>query len=97
MTLGGTLIAVITAAMIGNPPSGPDEPLQVQRFGLYILASDPEALVAFYAALFGRQPKVRTRALVAFDLSGGLFGIVPRRYAPARAPRRKRAALYPRR
>ena len=59
-------------------PSQLGQTIEVQRFGLYVLVDDVERSVAFYAALFGKEPQVRTPALVGFDVAGGLFGIVDR-------------------
>ena len=81
--------ALIAAATIASPvsaaPAAPtaDEMLIVERFGLYVAVDDVERSVAFYQALFGEAPQVRTPALVGFDIVGGLFGIVDRAaYAP---------------
>ena len=84
--------ALIAAATIASPvsaapaaPAAPtaDETLLVERFGLYVAVDDVERSVAFYQALFGEAPQVRTPALVGFDIAGGLFGIVDRAaYAP---------------
>ncbi|MGB7407795.1 MAG: VOC family protein [Pontixanthobacter sp.] len=52
--------------------------IETQRFGLYVLVEDVEQSVAFYEALFGKSPQIRTPALVGFDVSGGLFGVVDR-------------------
>ncbi|MEN3973405.1 VOC family protein [Sphingomicrobium sp. XHP0235] len=52
--------------------------IETQRFGLYVLVEDVEQSVAFYEALFAKSPQIRTPALVGFDVSGGLFGIVDR-------------------
>lgn len=66
--------------------AAPAQRIEVQRFGLYVLASDVERSVAFYEALFGKAPQVRTPALVGFDLAGGLFAIISREaYAPGAA------------
>lgn len=63
-------------------PSVVSQTIEVQRFGLYVLVDDVERSVAFYAALFGKEPQVRTPALVGFDVAGGLFGIVDRTSYP---------------
>lgn len=75
-----TLIATATFASAA-PTVG--EPLAVERFGIYVAVSDVDRSVAFYQALFGEAPQVRTPALVGFNVAGGLFGIVDRAaYAP---------------
>jgi len=75
-------LAAIAAFLMAPSPSvaQTDEVtmIETQRFGLYVLVEDVEQSVAFYEVLFGKSPQVRTQALVAFDVSGGLFGIVDR-------------------
>jgi predicted enzyme related to lactoylglutathione lyase len=72
----------IAAFLVAPAPSAaqPDEVtmIETQSFGLYVLVQDVERSVAFYEALFGKSPHIRTPALVGFDVSGGLFGIVDR-------------------
>jgi len=78
--------AIAAATLIASSPPATGQALETQRFGLYVLVDDVERSVAFYQALFGFPPQVRTPALVGFDVSGGLFAVVSReRYAPAEA------------
>jgi predicted enzyme related to lactoylglutathione lyase len=61
--------------------------IETQSFGLYVLVQDVERSVVFYEALFGKSPHIKTPALVGFDVSGGLFGIVDRgTYGPGTTP-----------
>jgi|GEM_PF-1552947 len=81
------LAAVLATTAVAAPVPALGRALEVQRFGLYVLVDDVERSVAFYAALFGSEPQVRTPALVGFDVAGGLFAIVSRRsYAPDARP-----------
>lgn len=83
MTFTGLMIAAAAIASVpGGPSTPPPEPMEVRRLGLYVLAEDMDRAVAFYERLFGVAPRIRTPALVGFDVGGGLFGIVPRGYAP---------------
>lgn len=85
MKMGRRLAAatLIATATIASAASAADEPLAVERFGLYVAVSDVDRSVAFYQALFGEAPQIGTPALVGFNVAGGLFGIVDRAaYAP---------------
>lgn len=84
MNIPNSLIAaLITTTAIAYPAPVLSQAVSVQRFGLYVLVDDVERSVAFYEALFGEVPQIRTPALVGFDVAGGLFGIVDRAaYAP---------------
>lgn len=72
----------IVAFLMAPAPSAaqPEEVtmIETQRFGVYVLVQDVERSVVFYEALFGKSPQIKTPALVGFDVSGGLFGIVDR-------------------
>lgn len=58
------------------------EPIETDRFGLYVVADDMDQTSTFYEALFG-DPEVRMPSLVGFDVSGGLFAVISREtYAP---------------
>lgn len=72
------IAALVTTTVIASPAPVLGQTLEVQRFGLYVLVKDVERSVAFYEALFGEAPQIRTPALVGFDVAGGLFGIVDR-------------------
>lgn len=77
------LAALVAIGAIAAPAPAPGYGIEVQRFGLYVLVADVNRSVAFYEALFGKPPQVRTPALVGFDVGGGLFGVVSREaYAP---------------
>ena len=73
------ICSLIATTPVSLPPSSElGQTIEIQRFGLYVLVDDVERSVAFYAALFGKEPQIRTPALAGFDLAGGLFGIVDR-------------------
>lgn len=77
------IAALVTTSAIASPAPVLGQTIEVQRFGLYVLVEDVERSVAFYEALFGEVPQIRTPALVGFDVAGGLFGVVDREtYAP---------------
>lgn len=77
------IAALIAATAIAAPAPSLAEGINVERFGLYVLADDVDALTKFYEALFGNAPQIKTPALTGFVVSGGLFGIVLRKaYAP---------------
>ncbi len=80
--MNGCFLAAIAAFLMVPYPSvaqtDEETMIETQRFGLYVLVEDVGKSVAFYEALFGKSPQIRTPALVGFDVSGGLFGIVDR-------------------
>ena len=79
MNIRQALIATLMAtATIASPAPVIGQTLDVQRFGLYVLVDDVDRSVAFYEALFGEEPQIRTTALVGFDIAEGFFGIVNR-------------------
>lgn len=81
--LNALIAAMVSTTVVASPAPVLSQPVNVQRFGLYVLVDDVERSVAFYAALFGEAPQIRTPALVGFDVGGGLFGVVDRAaYAP---------------
>jgi len=51
------------------------EEIGVDKFGLYVVASDLNDSREFYQSLFGKQPYVVNDRLVGFDLAGGLFAV----------------------
>ena len=54
-----------------------------QRMGAYVVSEDLDRAAAFYAALFGRPPQVRTAGLVGFDVAGGFYAAISKAaYAP---------------
>ena len=78
------IAALVATTAIASPAPALGQEVEVQRFGLYVLADDVERAAAFYEAVFQQAPQVRTPALIGFDVVGGLFGIVARQsYAPA--------------
>lgn len=79
MNIRSALIAaLVTTTAIASPAPALSQTIEVKRFGLYVLVDDVERSVAFYEALFGEVPQIRTSALVGFDVAGGLFGVVDR-------------------
>lgn len=51
--------------------------------GAYVASRDIGRSVAFYGALFGRDPVIRRPGFAAFGISGGWFAVVSaERYAP---------------
>jgi len=53
------------------------EPIETDRFGLYVVADDMDRTTAFYEALFG-APEVRMPSLVGFDVAGGFYAVISR-------------------
>jgi predicted enzyme related to lactoylglutathione lyase len=68
--------AASVALAAGKPATA--EPLEVERFGLYVAAEDVEATARFYERLFGASPQRATPVFVGFDVGGGLFAVVSR-------------------
>ena len=74
----GMLAAMLGDTVITPAPSPVMEGVQVERFGLYVLADDLSRASKFYEALFGRAPRVKTAQLIGFDVAGGLYAIASR-------------------
>jgi predicted enzyme related to lactoylglutathione lyase len=73
------LAAAVTAGAVGLSAPVSGEPLAVDRFGLYVAVDDLDRSSAFYEALFGRKPQVRSEGLVGFDVAGGLYALVSKK------------------
>ncbi|WP_309603252.1 VOC family protein [Sphingomonas sp.] len=79
---------LLAAALAASPPeiaaSGPGSgPAVFERFGAYIVVEDVDKSAAFYERILGKQPQLKTKAMVGFDIAGGLFALVSRAdYAP---------------
>jgi len=65
-TLASTLTATAQVA-----------PIEVERFGLYVVTDDLSRAADFYQRVFGK-PKVRVPGMVGFAVGGGLYAIVGR-------------------
>lgn len=63
-------VSITTAPVIA-------EPINTDRFGLYVVVDDMDRASAFYEQLFG-VPEIRMPSLVGFDVAGGLYGVVSR-------------------
>ncbi len=73
----GTALNAQEADMRTTSPATPE------RLGVYVLASDLNRSEAFYGALFGKSPTIRTEVFAGFDVAGGLFAIVSKEaFAP---------------
>jgi len=58
-------------------------PVAFERLGVYVLSSDLKRSEAFYRALFGAAPTIRTEVFFGFDIAGGLFAVVSKQtFAP---------------
>ena len=66
----------------------------IERFGLYVVASDLDRATAFYERLFEKPPYVRNAGLVGFDVAGGLYAIVSERAYAAGACRGENVSPY---
>lgn len=88
MKLQQALIATLVAgASIAQSNPVMAQSIEVERFGLYVLADDVERSARFYEILLKSAPEVRTPALIGFNMAGGLFGIVSREAYAAHEPR----------
>ncbi|MEA1617649.1 VOC family protein [Erythrobacter sp. T5W1-R] len=88
MKLQQALIATLVAgASIAQSTPVMAQSIEVERFGLYVLADDVERSARFYEILLKSAPEVRTPALIGFNMAGGLFGIVSREAYAAHEPR----------
>jgi len=58
-------------------------PMQVDRFGVYVVVDQLDRSAAFYGRVFSVPPEVAMPALVGFNLGGAFFGLVAKDvYAP---------------
>lgn len=73
-----TALAAALAVAVMEVPAR-SVPLGVDRFGLYVAVDDLARSAAFYEALFGKQPQVRTHRLIGFDVAGGLYALVSKK------------------
>ena len=53
------------------------EPIDTDRFGLYVVVDDMDRASAFYEQLFG-VPEIQMPSLVGFEVAGGLYAVVSR-------------------
>jgi hypothetical protein len=53
------------------------EPIDTDRFGLYVVVDDLDRASAFYEQLFG-VPEIQMPSLVGFEVAGGLYAVVSR-------------------
>lgn len=53
------------------------EPVNANRFGLYVVVDDIDRARAFYEQLFG-VPEIQMQSLIGFDVAGGLYAVVSR-------------------
>lgn len=53
------------------------EPINTDRFGLYVVADDMDRASRFYEKLFG-DPEMQMPSVVGFDVAGGLYAVVSR-------------------
>ena len=53
------------------------EPINTDRFGLYVVVDDIDRASTFYEQLFG-VPEIKMPSLVGFDVAGGLYAVVSR-------------------
>lgn len=66
-----------------KPPTTKEVPMQVERFGVYVVAEDVSRSAAFYGKLLSAEPEVRMPELVGFNVGGGFFAVISRQaYAP---------------
>ena len=85
---GVMLVSVVLAACQQvptplTPPNTKEVPMQVERFGVYVVAEDVSRSAAFYGKLLSAEPEVRMPELVGFDVGGGFFAVISRQaYAP---------------
>src|SRR5687767_13727906 len=76
------IVAAVSLAL-GAPVAARAEAPAVQRMGAYVVSDDLDRAAGFYAALFGRQPQVRTPSVVGFDVAGGFYAVISKAtYAP---------------
>ena len=73
-TLGFGLFA-LALSLVTAPISA--EPINTDRFGLYVVADDMDRARRFYEKLFG-DPEMRMPSVVGFDVAGGLYAVVSR-------------------
>lgn len=53
------------------------------QMGVYVVSNDLERSGAFYTAIFGASPQIKTDTFMGFDVAGGLFAVVSKAtYAP---------------
>ncbi|WP_417413370.1 VOC family protein [Hoeflea sp.] len=53
------------------------EPIDANRFGLYVVADEMHRAAVFYEQLFG-VPEVKMPSLLGFNVAGGFFAVVSR-------------------
>ncbi|MEP5759550.1 MAG: VOC family protein [Litoreibacter sp.] len=53
------------------------EPINTDRFGLYVVVDDMDRANAFYEQLFG-VPEFQMPSLVGYEVAGGLYAVVSR-------------------
>jgi len=53
------------------------EPINTDRFGLYVVADDMDRARRFYEKLFG-DPEIRMPGVFGYDVAGGLYAVVSR-------------------
>ncbi len=53
------------------------EPVNTDRFGLYVVVDDMNRATLFYEQLFG-DPEIQFPNLVGFDVAGGFYAVVSR-------------------
>lgn len=77
-----TLAAVLPTVLVANSTEQRGT-APIMAMGAYVPTDNMEESVAFYRALFDREPTIGLPDFVAFDVAGGWFAIVSRdTYAP---------------
>lgn len=82
------MVAIAVLGLVGpilaaSPPPFTRPAMNVDRFGLYVVAENVEQSAKFYERVFGAAPEVQMPTLVGFDIAGGFFAIISRTaYAP---------------
>jgi predicted enzyme related to lactoylglutathione lyase len=69
-------LLLVLLALLLPVSTGVARAAEIERFGVYVVASDLDRARAFYEALFQKTPYVRTPSLVGFDVAGGLYAVV---------------------
>jgi predicted enzyme related to lactoylglutathione lyase len=63
------LFLALSAASVSAQESG------IEKFGLYVVATDLNKSSEFYAKLFQKPPYIQNDRLVGFEVAGGLYAI----------------------
>jgi len=85
-------LLIVTIGLISMSAQAQDS--GVEKFGLYVVASDLDAARKFYERLFQKPPYVTNDKLVGFDVAGGLYAVFAAQAADRKIDKGNSAVPY---